>query len=205
MFYENIFPFTLTPKNISPYNVFKSVTFPTYIESESPLPGVQSAVDITSSGVHQHPEFSPINDTLTHTPNISFPYDSVLASSYEVASHYSPTSTQSEITIIRKFNRTHKNPTYLKDYICTLPNRTQPATSQCSPSLNALFSNHNHITPDDLCSESQHLVTNVSHDSEPSSYGEATLNPAWQAAMTQEFEALHANHTWDLVPLPVEK
>ena len=31
------------------------------------------------------------------------------------------------------------------------------------------------------------------------------MNPAWQQAMTQEFEALHTNHAWDLVPLPSGK
>lgn len=46
---------------------------------------------------------------------------------------------------------------------------------------------------------------NISHESEPCSYEEATMNPAWQAAMTQEFEALYANHTWDLLVLPTGK
>nr|XP_016434482.1 PREDICTED: uncharacterized mitochondrial protein AtMg00820-like [Nicotiana tabacum] len=31
------------------------------------------------------------------------------------------------------------------------------------------------------------------------------MYPAWQNAMTQEFEALYANSTWDLVPLPKGK
>nr|XP_016436991.1 PREDICTED: uncharacterized mitochondrial protein AtMg00810-like [Nicotiana tabacum] len=31
------------------------------------------------------------------------------------------------------------------------------------------------------------------------------MNPAWQAAMAQEFEALHTNNTWNLVPLPAGK
>ncbi|XP_016477085.1 putative mitochondrial protein AtMg00820 [Nicotiana tabacum] len=31
------------------------------------------------------------------------------------------------------------------------------------------------------------------------------MNPAWQAAMTQEIKALHSNNTWDLVPLPAGK
>ncbi|XP_019251305.1 PREDICTED: uncharacterized protein LOC109230239 [Nicotiana attenuata] len=39
----------------------------------------------------------------------------------------------------------------------------------------------------------------------PSSYEEAAIDPAWQAAMTQEFEALYSNHTWDLVALPPGK
>ena len=49
------------------------------------------------------------------------------------------------------------------------------------------------------------MLQNVCHDSEPLTYEEATIEPSWQAAMTQKFEALHANHTWDLLPLPVGK
>lgn len=49
------------------------------------------------------------------------------------------------------------------------------------------------------------MLQNVRHDSEPSSYKEAALNPTWQTTMTQEFKALYANHTWDLVPLPTGK
>uniref|UniRef100_A0A0V0H896 Putative ovule protein n=1 Tax=Solanum chacoense TaxID=4108 RepID=A0A0V0H896_SOLCH len=48
-------------------------------------------------------------------------------------------------------------------------------------------------------------MKNISHDIEPSSYEESSLDPAWQAAMTLEFEALSANNTWDLVSLPAGK
>ena len=37
---------------------------------------------------------------------------------------------------------------------------------------------------------------------EPSTYKEAAHLPEWQAAMTEELEALARTHTWDLVPLP---
>ena len=49
------------------------------------------------------------------------------------------------------------------------------------------------------------MVENICCDSEPYSYEEAALSPAWQKAMEQEFDALHANRTWDLVILPVDK
>ncbi|XP_075074557.1 uncharacterized protein LOC142162140 [Nicotiana tabacum] len=49
--------------------------------------------------------------------------------------------------------------------------------------------------------DSQLLIMNVCNVSEPSSNEETALNLAWQAAMTQEFEALHANHIWDIMPL----
>jgi len=49
------------------------------------------------------------------------------------------------------------------------------------------------------------VVENICHDSEPSSYEEAALSPAWQKAMIQEFDALYANNTWDFVRLPAGK
>jgi len=37
---------------------------------------------------------------------------------------------------------------------------------------------------------------------EPHSYREASTNPLWQDAIKEELDALHKNHTWDLVDLP---
>lgn len=39
-------------------------------------------------------------------------------------------------------------------------------------------------------------MQNISHDKEPDSYEEATMDPAWQATMTRVFQALYANQTW---------
>ena len=97
----------------------------------------------------------------------------------------------------RKSTRTSKIPVHLNDYIHPL----KPA----SQSLNALFSLNQHVALESLNHHSQNLVESVYHDNEPSSYEEAAINPAWQKAMTQEFNALHDNHTWDLVPLPPHK
>ena len=37
---------------------------------------------------------------------------------------------------------------------------------------------------------------------EPDIYREAAGSPKWQAAKTQELDALDHTHTWDLIPLP---
>ena len=87
--------------------------------------------------------------------------------------------TQSNIPT-RKSNRTHKAPTYLKDYHCLTNISKQHIPSL---SLHALFTNKHHITSDVLCADSQILLQNVCHDSEPLAYEEATVNPAWQAAI----------------------
>nr|AAT40535.1 Putative retroelement pol polyprotein-like, related [Solanum demissum] len=52
---------------------------------------------------------------------------------------------------------------------------------------------------------SQQLVNSISHDIESCSYEEAVIDPAWQAALTSEFEALYSNNTWELVKLPAGK
>ncbi|KAM3380920.1 hypothetical protein P3S68_006493 [Capsicum galapagoense] len=72
---------------------------------------------------------------------------------------------------------------------------TEPTIMESSPPSHSQV----HNPTSDLLGHHIHL------DSEPTSYEEAASCPAWQTAMTQEFEALYANHTWDLVPLPPTK
>uniref|UniRef100_A0A2N9HP48 Integrase catalytic domain-containing protein n=1 Tax=Fagus sylvatica TaxID=28930 RepID=A0A2N9HP48_FAGSY len=50
-----------------------------------------------------------------------------------------------------------------------------------------------------------HCYTALATLHEPHSYREASSNPLWQAAMTEELDALSRTRTWDLVDLPPEK
>lgn len=125
---------------------------------------------------------------------------SSLSHSHDTHAQPSHAPVQPRTPILRKSNSEQKNPAYLKDYICPFS-----TTSHTLSSLKDHFSKNHHVSPDVLSSESQHLVKNIFHDSEPSSYEEATLNPAWKAAITQEFKSLYVNHIWNLVPLPAEK
>ena len=36
----------------------------------------------------------------------------------------------------------------------------------------------------------------------PHTYRKAHTDPLWQQAMNEELDALHKNHTWDMVDLP---
>ncbi|CAN6572721.1 unnamed protein product [Malus baccata var. baccata] len=48
-------------------------------------------------------------------------------------------------------------------------------------------------------------VQSSAQGSEPTSYKSASKCPKWQAAMQEEIDALHAQNTWSLVPLPSGK
>jgi hypothetical protein len=50
-----------------------------------------------------------------------------------------------------------------------------------------------------------HCYTALATLHEPHSYREAFSNRLWQAAMTEELDALSRTRTWDLVDLPPEK
>ncbi|PSS08272.1 Endonuclease, partial [Actinidia chinensis var. chinensis] len=50
-----------------------------------------------------------------------------------------------------------------------------------------------------------HCFSTVLAQYEPRSYREASTNPLWQQAMTEELQALDRTHTWDLVDLPPGK
>ncbi|XP_070049888.1 uncharacterized protein [Nicotiana tomentosiformis] len=103
----------------------------------------------------------------------------------------------------RKSTRANNPPSYLNEYVYSL--LTLKNNSQHIHSLNSFFIKNQHVSLNTLSQNSQQVMRNISHDSEPCSYEEAAINPAWQASMTQEFEALYANHTWDLVTLPAGK
>lgn len=80
---------------------------------------------------------------------------------------------------IRHSTRIVKPPTKLQDFICpTIP------VSSSSMSFNA--QNHSHVV-------------------EPTTYHQASNFPEWQQAMQRELDALEANDTWDLQPLPKGK
>nr|XP_033516178.1 uncharacterized protein LOC117280568 [Nicotiana tomentosiformis] len=99
-----------------------------------------------------------------------------LLSSYISSS--SPSSTPNPIAssiATRKSYRHHKLPDHMKDYVRFIPN-IKPYVTIASPmSLSVLFSNYHHVSLTSLLLDSQQLVQNVCHDSEPSSYEEAAL------------------------------
>lgn len=87
--------------------------------------------------------------------------------------------------------RHHKPPSYLNDYHCSL---TLPTEHWC-----------NLVQYSDLLEPNKQTITHITQVVESVSYTEAAQNPGWVAAMQKEIEALNANNTWSLVPLPKGK
>ncbi|XP_019260646.1 PREDICTED: uncharacterized protein LOC109238613 [Nicotiana attenuata] len=156
IFHENVFPFSLSFENASFPAVLRTVSSPNYAEVSSQVLRMnlgQSPVSVTSPEIEHHSETS-INDT--PSPNTTDP-----PSTNDNNLQPSSTHVQSEAPFLRKSSRSHQTPAYLKDYVYQLPSSSaqlSTVTQHFTPSLKALFSNHHHITPDALSTESQHLM-----------------------------------------------
>ncbi|XP_075106921.1 uncharacterized protein LOC142179925 [Nicotiana tabacum] len=211
VFIESVFPFTLSSEN----TYFPSVFNPAHFIDHTPKDDKHLCdSDDGTSVTHNQPleydtpllpvRSSRLTESSTSSPQSNTPQSSSQSTS-TVGYQPGPTS----ITL-KKSQRPHRTPLYLQDYLHSLPKLKSASliahnNSTIPFSLNALFSKNHHVSLNALNPESQSLVRDICSDSEPSSYEGAAMNPAWQTAMNQEFEALHANHTWDLVPLPVGK
>ena len=154
----------------------------------------------TQKNTTKYPIFLPINTPFDLSMNYPIPEafedypntdDTTAISESSSSNTQTPQSTPSPVSQIRLSERTKRRPAYLNQYIC------------------ATNSLHNHwcniVQFDTLPSQIKVLINKVSEISEPSSYLEASQSKEWTAAMKNELDALIANNTWELVPLPKEK
>ncbi|KAK0594990.1 hypothetical protein LWI29_002396 [Acer saccharum] len=103
---------------------------------------------------------------------------------------------------LRRSSRHAGPPAKLRDYVCSSVSSTQ--SSALLPGLTkgtryplTNFVSYHRYTP------AHHSFTaQISADVEPDSYSAAAAHPQWQDAMDSELQALTANGTWSLVPLP---
>lgn len=201
-FHEDVFPLTLKST---------TCTFPSIQKSIS----TTDFVDCTNVSPHNTLINPRSNETVTNPDMLLNSFPPVTSSSSPPAPIFSsptlPVPAPSAV-LQRRSQRENKVPQHLQDYIFSIPtlkppvtttnpDATNPDATNANLSHNALFTKHQHASPDVIASHSRALVENICHGSEPSSYEEASLSPAWQKAMTQEFEALYANKTWSLVQL----
>jgi len=56
-----------------------------------------------------------------------------------------------------------------------------------------------------LSSNFRNVISSINSHPEPQTYNEASKHASWQSAMQDELQALAANNTWQLTPLPLRK
>lgn len=174
VFHESIFPFSLYLEKPSFPSVLRSIP---YIESVD--------YDILSThkyciNDHRSDIDVCLNLSPQHYSSLEQPSNIRPPQSIEAVQNTNLLPQTTSIIVQRKSDRTKKIPGHLQDYIVSLPTLrkstidTQPSTST-NLSLSTLFNKHHHIFLDIVALTSQTLVENICHDSEPSSYEEASL------------------------------
>ena len=138
----------------------------------------------------------PIPEPFQISPdNLIAEHDNIVVSaepsSFKPSNTSAPQNIPNTVPQLRQLDRPKKRPAYLDKYVCAADFLH---THWC-----------NIVQFDVLSSPMKVLINKVSKISEPSSYLEASQDAGWIAAMNKESDALVANDTWELVPLPKGK
>ncbi|CAL8118438.1 unnamed protein product [Prunus armeniaca] len=110
------------------------------------------------------------------------------------------------VPVLGRSQRHHSPPRALRDYVCNQVTSPKPSLPSSSGSTKRTryplcnFLSYHRYSP-----QHHSFVATISQDVEPSSYTEAASHSHWKDAMQFELEALEANHTWSLTPLPPGK
>lgn len=95
-------------------------------------------------------------------------------------------------TNAKKFTRDKKTPVWMQDFVSLNIQEVPYAMS-------------NNLSYENLSTAYKAYLAYISAEVEPKSYSEAAADPKWIQAIQTEIEALHGNHTWDIVSLPKGK
>ncbi|CAL8170379.1 unnamed protein product [Prunus armeniaca] len=182
--YKGYICFSLTTNRlfVTRHVLFDETMFPfTYVHPVS----ISSSQSLTSSS--PPPSISFTNTVLSPIPSLSVSSPSPPISEAAAPLNASPSATQSPLPVDPDFQ-----PESLRVILPLPPVNLHPMTTRSKNGISKrkAFS----------ASSSVDLST-----IEPSSFKAASQSPEWQSAMREEIEALHAQGTWDLVPLPAHK
>ncbi|CAL2270484.1 unnamed protein product [Prunus armeniaca] len=212
-FFENVFPFLIPHQSAaSPHHQNSpSLSSPhldpfLHFEMDS-----LSQAHLASPIAGPSPPTGPPDPTLPTTPTADLtdlPSPSPTADLTDLPSPSSSPSPSPPTIAPRRSGSSTRPPAYLHDFHLetSLLSRTTPTSSTnlvipsstahpLSQFLSYAQLSHSHKT----------YLTQLTLLKEPTSFSQAVQIPQWHAAMKSEIDALQANGTWNLVPLPPHK
>lgn len=108
-----------------------------------------------------------------------------------------------QLNTLRRTTRVSHPPSYLSDFHCNqISHSVDLDNNSTSPTHYPI---HNVLSYDKLSHRHRAFVMSISANFEPKHYNQASQYPEWCNAMESELNAMKANNTWDVVPLPNEK
>ena len=193
IFFETIFPYPVLNTSNSTLQI-PLVNFGLDTESDSGISSNPISDKFSSPNIGCNDASSPIpilSSNMTHDSDSSAQFiasDNSLPHTTSSSTTTSPIHDLSAPHIPRYPARSIKPPSKLTDFVQTyIPHKnTLPSSSPIS-------------------SESASFAVNSHQIVEPKHYNQAKHNPHWIQAMHKEIEALEANETWVLTPLPEGK
>lgn len=146
------------------------------------------------------------------TDNSNHTTDSTMLIPTDSTLNLAPKSVFPVVVPLRQSPRIQKPPTYLRDYHCNLVAALVLASASLSPSSDPFSSSPGILYPlsftlsyAKLFSPNRAFSMALAIHKEPDTYAQAILDPRWQEAMQAKIDALRANHTWVMTPLPPGK
>ncbi|KAI9195874.1 hypothetical protein LWI28_018949 [Acer negundo] len=161
-----------------------------------PVPNISPDPNTPTSSPLPKPTSLPCPPPDIHLPQTGLPQ--TLPSSTDPAQPPDPAP-------LRRSSRHAGPPAKLCDYVCSTVSSTQSSSLLPGPTKGTRYPLANFVSYHRYTPAHHNFITQISAVAEPGSYSEAAAHPKWQEAMKSELQALQANGTWSLVPLPAGK
>lgn len=154
---------------------------------------------------HHAPEpspFTPIGPVTSSPPSSASVSSPVSPPSHSLSSPVTPTPPPDPL---RRSSRHTAPPVKLNDYVCSNVYSGPLPSSTPDPPKGTRYPLADYVSYHRYTPAYRSFVAQFNNVTEPRSYLDAASRPAWQEAMRSELQALQANGTWSLVPLPAGK
>ncbi|KAL5737920.1 hypothetical protein ACOSP7_030681 [Xanthoceras sorbifolium] len=163
-------------------------------------PAPQTVFDPSPSATIEPAPSDPPSPALGASPTI---FDHSLPS--PEPSLFSPEPLYPPPEPLRHSSRQITLPIKLNDYVCSNVYFDQSTFFVPGPTKGTRYPLTNYVSYHRYRFAYHSFVAQIGTVTEPRSYSEAVAHPEWQEAMHSELQALKANDTWSLTPLPAGK